>query len=201
MRNQLGNYFLFRFSMKNGIRIFRPRLDDIILLIKILAIKIHKIPFPIATFKYLNQTAQNTFVFPKIITVYKYNILPASHFQTGIPRIRQTAILFVDDFHPTVFPGIFITNLWTSIRRAIIHQYHFQIPVSLSKNAIHTLAQIFFYIVHRHNDANTFSHSNNYFLNKVTIRFFNGRKYSFQPTCNAYFFIKSFLSIALLSNG
>ena len=70
----------------------------------------------------------------KIIAVQKIYILSMRIFQAGIPCIRQSAVLFMDNCDPVVRRRIFITYFSAFISRTVIYKNDLQLLICLCKN-------------------------------------------------------------------
>ena len=60
----------------------------------------------------------------------------------------------MDDYKAVVFCCIFVTDLRTAIRRAVIHQDNFQIGIGLIDDAVYASPQIRFNLVYRNDYGN-----------------------------------------------
>ena len=89
-----------------------------------------------------------------VIGVHKADPLSAGHVETGVARIGQAAICLVDDAHATVKRRVLVAYLRAAIERAVVNKDDLKIGMRLGKNAIHTIAQIGFDLVDRHDDSN-----------------------------------------------
>ena len=95
--------------------------------------------------------------FIQVILVKKRTPLSFGHLQTGI-GVSGNSEVFRKLHHPDprVLFRPFVTQCAAAVRRAVVHQQHFNIWVSLLQNALHAPVQIAFHIVNGYDNADRF---------------------------------------------
>ena len=88
-----------------------------------------------------------------VIPVYDTDVVSFGGKDPRVPSRDQPAVGFVYDPHTGIYARVFITDLRTSVRRPIVDQQQFKIRIGLSENAVHTVPQIFFHLIHGHDYA------------------------------------------------
>ena len=100
--------------------------------------------------KLTNQLLHHVWFNP-VITVHKGKVLSPGHLYPCQPGRHKTAIFLMEYPNPTVQSGIFIAKPPAVVPGAVVHQQNIQIGIGLVKNTVHTVFQIFFYIINRNN--------------------------------------------------
>ena len=88
-----------------------------------------------------------------VVAVHKTHKLPGGRIQTGVSGRAETAVFFVNDTNSGIFFPIFVADFSAIVRRAVIHQKDFQIPVSLAENGVQAPGQESLHPVNGHNYA------------------------------------------------
>ena len=79
-----------------------------------------------------------------IIPIYKHKIIALGIAYPGSPRGGCSPVLLMDDADAGILCRIGITHGGAAVRRAVVHQNHFQIPIGLVQHAIHALGKVRF---------------------------------------------------------
>ena len=88
-----------------------------------------------------------------IITVQKIDKLSLCKIQPLISGCRNSFILLINNNNPVIFLFPLFNYTQRTIRRTIVHTYHFYFGVPGITNRFQTLCDIFFHIVTRYNNT------------------------------------------------
>ena len=89
----------------------------------------------------------------EVVRVNKCYVVTFSNIYSGIASIAQTTIRFVYNSNPVVAFSPFVAHLRTLVRRAVIHENHFHVGITLTYNALQTFVERLLYIIHRYDDT------------------------------------------------
>jgi hypothetical protein len=108
--------------------------------------------------------AQTTFIKPyqrltkvqvnRIVAIDERDVWRASSQGAAIPRVAQTAILFMNHTNSRIYIGPAIAGQRRPVGRTVIDKHYFDLADSLSEQRIEAAGQILLRIVHRHNNRN-----------------------------------------------
>ena len=91
--------------------------------------------------------------FCPVIRIQKINIFSLCNINGCVSRAWCTSVFFMNHPDSVIFFRIPVTDFSASVRRSIINDQKFKLGKGLCENTLYGLSHIFFYFIHRHNDA------------------------------------------------